>query len=125
MRKSNCICLAAVLTPYQQCYAGFDSRASSLSLAFLNEAEILWKADHFSNSVTTLAAMATLCAASTWQGREQLALELLTNIRRMAEQMNLFGIPHTDLIIEKFAQMSPERIKATAHATWGCYCLLR
>ena len=96
-----------------------------MSLVFLREAENLWRADRHSDGVTTLAAMLTLCAACTWQGEEGLALELLQNVRLMAEHMNLLGVFHTREVVDGFRQLSPKRIKATSHTAWGCYCWLR
>ena len=85
----------------------------------------MWQAERSSNSICTLAAINTLCAASTWQGNEQLALRLLEDARYMAEQMNLFGLSHTSRLVETFLRMRAETIKATAHVAWGCYCWLR
>ena len=35
-------------------------------------------------------------------GRRKIALELLADVRRLAEKIDLLGVPHTSQVIEKF-----------------------
>ncbi len=64
---------------------------------------MLWQAERSSNSVTTLAAFNTLCAACTWQGAEQLALKLLADL--------LLGYSETEI---KTAEQAGELIKVVS-----------
>lgn len=85
----------------------------------------LWKANRFDCSINTLAATSMLSCAANYQESEMVGLQIFSDVRRMAEEMGLLGVDHTEERRESFLKMSPRKIRATSYAAWGVYCWLR
>jgi hypothetical protein len=59
------------------------------------------------------------------QGLDSRSLEMLADVRRIGSQLHLYGVPHSEQVIEACRQMPCESIRAMAHVAWGSYCWLR
>ncbi|KAI9163565.1 nitrate assimilation regulatory protein nira [Paramyrothecium foliicola] len=112
---SSLLCLASL------CFSSLDSRAFPLAVAFLDEAQSLWKAERSSNSIVNLAALITLGVATMMHGKDEISLELFADGRYMAERMSLIGVRHTPHLYQQFHQLPPKTLRASAHAAWSCY----
>ncbi|KAK2006708.1 hypothetical protein LZ32DRAFT_79142 [Colletotrichum eremochloae] len=113
--------VTSVLTLACQSFTTFDVRSASFSVAFQQEAKVLWNAERSHDSALNLAAMCYLAMASGMSGHEDLASALLKDIRAMATRMNLFGAQPTDELLQVFYQLPLEKFKAMAAAAWGTY----
>lgn len=58
-------------------------------------------------------------------GKDEISLELFADGRYMAERMSLLGVRHTPYLYQKFHQLPPKTLRASAHAAWSCYTWLR
>ncbi|KAF4456621.1 Conidial development protein fluffy [Fusarium austroafricanum] len=115
---SSLLCLAS------SCFSSLDPRAFPLVTAFLGEAEALWKAERSSDSVVNISALITFAVVTMMQGKDNISLELFADGRHMAERMCLIGVRHTAQLSEKFHQLPPKSLRASAHAAWSCYTWL-
>ncbi|KAK2031992.1 hypothetical protein LX32DRAFT_237142 [Colletotrichum zoysiae] len=113
--------VTSVLTLACQSYTTFDMRSASFSVAFQQEAKILWTAERSHDNALNLAAMCYLAMAAGMSGHEDMAFALLKDIRAMATRMNLFGVQPTDELLGVFHQLPLEKFKAMATAAWGTY----
>lgn len=121
-----CECRYVLFSPglivLQLGYAGFDSRGQELSTAFLQEAIDLWHSERLSKTTATITGLNLLSTAASHMGKNQLALEAIAHARRLSEDMELFGIQHTDKQDAAFRKLSTSKLRATAHVAWGTYC---
>ncbi|KAH7191734.1 uncharacterized protein B0J16DRAFT_393706 [Fusarium flagelliforme] len=115
---SSLLCLASLY------YSSLDSRAFPLAAAFLAEAESLWYAERLSDSIVNLSALITLGVTTMVHGKDEISLELFADGRYMAERMSLLGVRHTPHLYEKFHQLPPRALRASAYAAWSCYTWL-
>lgn len=89
------------------------------------EAERFWKVERLSSSVTSLAAVSTLCIAAIMHGKDGFSLRLLEDSLAMAERMRLLNVVHTPDLIDEFQSLSPNDLRALSYAAWGTYSWLR
>ena len=87
----------------------------------MQDAERLWHTEHTSDTPTTLAALCCLSMAGIMHGNESLRGPPMAEARRMAERMKLFGSLPTEEDLVAFQQLSPEKMRGMASASWGVY----
>ncbi|TWU71435.1 hypothetical protein ED733_002481 [Metarhizium rileyi] len=107
-----------------QSYTQFDKRSSALSVAFIKEAQKLWRSEQRSKTPIHLAAMVYLSLASGVSGRDELAGLLAADCRGLAEKVSLFGVAPTEQSSSTFFCLPPDHIKSWAFAAWGAYAWL-
>jgi len=89
---------------------------------FLQEATDLWQSERASRTITTIVALNLLSTAASSMGKNQLGLDAIVRARQMCEDLQLFGVPHTEKQDVVFRAYSTSKLRATAHVAWGTYC---
>ena len=105
----------------KQTYTAIDVKAAALSQAFFAEAELLWKSERASDSLTSVAAMQIFSLACSTQGKDDLAVRLAKDGRSMAERLELFSVMKSESMSTHIDAMSPDLKRASAHTAWGVY----
>ncbi|KAJ8109113.1 hypothetical protein OPT61_g7694 [Boeremia exigua] len=116
--------VSALLAFACQSYAQFDKRSLAFSIAFMDEAEKLWRAEQHSRITNNLAALSYLAIATGISGKDELGHLFAVEVRNLAQNMGVFGICPTDELVLKYHGLSPDKIKSLASASWGAYTWL-
>ncbi|SPJ81559.1 related to nitrate assimilation regulatory protein nirA [Fusarium torulosum] len=98
-------------------YSQFEPRARSLSLAFLEEAEVRWNELQDYNSVTTLSSAMLLVLTCNQHGQDRVGLNYLDASAEIGLRLGLFGdkdSPMPDFNDE-------ESRSAASFAAWGAF----
>jgi hypothetical protein len=112
------------LTTVQQSYAQFDTRSSAFSVAFMGEAERLWRTEQRSHTTNTLSALSYLAIATGISGSDELGTSLATKLRDLAQKLGMLGVQPTHQLALSFHYLSSDKIKSLAFAAWGAYAWL-
>jgi hypothetical protein len=108
----------------QQSYAQFDKRSSAFSIAFMEEANKLWRTEQRSHTSNNLAALTYLAIASGISGNDQQGSSLVVKVNVLAHKLELLGVEPTDQLASRFHCLPPDKIKNMAFAAWGTYAWL-
>ena len=117
-----CFFVCFLLLPFQQAYTAIDVAAAPLVHTFFREAMVLWSGLGNAPSLVSIAALEVFSMGGYYYGRDDRALDALIQGRRMAEKMDLLGIPwYSPEIIRRLQQKSSKWLRAAAHAAWGVH----
>ncbi|CAK7210663.1 hypothetical protein SBRCBS47491_000851 [Sporothrix bragantina] len=105
-----------------QAYTAIDAAAAPFVHAFFRESVVLWSGLGTAPSLTSIAACEIFSMGGYFYGRDDQALEALTQGRRMAEKLELLSIPrYSPESIRQLQQKSSKWLRAAAHTAWGVH----